>query len=108
MKIPYRQAIGAILAMNSEYRFSSMELTLLMRFIGLLGDDEIDLDETNSTERPDWKELLRCTNDPYISRLFTSLVEKGVMTVERKYENNGYRAHRALHPAFREAIRTHA
>jgi hypothetical protein len=108
MKIPYRQAMEAVLALSPDYRFSSMELTLLLRFIASLGEDVIDLQQVKDTPRAVWKGILRCTNEPYVSRLFTALEEKGAMSSTRIYESNGYRAYRSLNPAFAEAIRCHA
>jgi hypothetical protein len=104
MKIPYRQAIDAILCLSPEYRFSSMELTLLLRFVASLGDDVIDLHQQKDTPRAVWKEILRCTDGDYVSRLFTALAAKGVIVNHRFSENNRPKASRSLHPDFAEAI----
>src|SRR6185437_13896248 len=108
MKIPYRQAVDAVLALNLEYRFSAKQLMLLMRFMASLGEDELDLEAVNDAPREVWMGVLKCQSGTYVSHLFTALKEKGALTTSHKYQENGYRAYRSLHPDFAEAIRKHA
>lgn len=103
--LPYRKIMDALphLSVYGHYQFSKLEIKLVMHFINSMNSIKhwIDLTEQRYRTRTEWKRILKCSDESYVSRLFNRLEKKEVIYTVKTVASKTYRS---LHPKFLTAL----